>query len=45
MGMITIKRVTTANAGKDVEKLEHSYITSGNGNDISQSGKQLGNFL
>jgi hypothetical protein len=36
--------VTTQNAGKDVEKLYHSYIVHSNIKYYSHSGKQFGSF-
>ena len=38
-----LKTAIAPNAGKDVEKLDHSYIAGGNVKYYSPSGKQPGN--
>ena len=46
MGKAKIKKkVTTPNAGKDVEKLDYSHIAGGNVKRYSYSGKWFGNSL
>lgn len=43
--MAKIKKIMTiSNAGKDVEKLNHSYISGGNAKLYSHCGRQLGIF-
>ena len=37
--------MTTVDAGKDVKKLDHSYVADGNVKWYNHSGKQFGSFL
>ena len=39
------RRILPTSIGKDVEKLEHSYATAGNGKWCSHFGKQSGTSL
>ena len=40
-----LKKVTTPNSGKDVEKLAYSHTAGGNVKQNSYSGKGFGSFL